>query len=73
MTQQIKLLDEYKHITQEEFISGVKKGTILTSIEHGNNNGAVYRIEKGLEHIGKVVSQSCNDDMEIEFGEEIDV
>jgi hypothetical protein len=69
MTQQIKLLEDYKHITEEEFLSGVKNGTILTSIGHNDNNGFVYRITNGFECIGMVSSQSSNDDMEIEYDE----
>jgi len=69
VTQTIRL---NTNITKEEFVAGLRNGTILTSVGHGATNGRVYQLSGeegafavgGLKEIGVVVEQEAGDDME---------
>ena len=55
-------------LTAKQITTGLKTGSIITSIGHGNNNGRVYKISDGdLGLIGRVVAQEACDDVEFEI------
>jgi hypothetical protein len=63
INQVIRLFDP---MSQNEFISKVKSGNIVTSVGHNMQNGYVYEItnEGKFLKIGEVVGQESLDDME---------
>ncbi len=55
-------------LTAQQIIAGLKTGSIITSVGHGNGNGRVYKISDGdLGLIGRVVVQEACHDIEIEI------
>jgi hypothetical protein len=62
--QQSILLNEEFKMTKAELVSALNSGEILTTISHGDGGGRVYRLGD-FKQIGKVISQSPEDDLEI--------
>lgn len=68
MCQIINLKQEFA-MSQDEFVKKFKEGKIVTSL--GGIGGRVYLIDNTFTEIGKVISQSSNDDMEISLSVQI--
>lgn len=71
VTQTIEILDPT--VSEQELLEKLKSGEFCTSIGHGDNLGGVYSVFPDYRHIGKVIRQEAQDDMEIQYQPEEEI